>query len=55
MAVKKKILEWLELVMVLLLITVMVIPVLLTMLLLLPIHYCFDLRLQSKEKDKYNS
>lgn len=55
MAVKKKILESLELAMVFFLIMVMSIPVLIVCVLLMPIRYCFDLRLQQKERDQWNS
>lgn len=55
MVIKKKILESLELGLVFTLILLMSIPVLFVCLCLVPIRYCFDLRLQNKEKDKYNS
>lgn len=37
------------------LIIIMSVPVLIVCLCLWPVHYIFDLRLQQKEKDKYNS
>jgi hypothetical protein len=45
----------LEVVCVYILITLAVIPIALTFILLVPVHYCFELRLQNKEKDKFNT
>jgi hypothetical protein len=52
---KKKLIESGEIALVFTLILAMSIPVLIVCLLLVPIRYCFDLRLQKKEMDSFNS
>lgn len=51
----KKLKDSIEIAIVASLIIIMFIPILIVCLCLWPIRYIFDLRLQQKEKDKYNS